>query len=321
MSAVTIVNMRTSSLGSLELSVIGLGCNNFGRGLDQAGADAVVQAALDEGVTFFDTSSNYGSGQSEVLLGRALGPRRNEVIVATKFGGAFPGTDDAGSAAPEHLRRMLDRSLRQLATDRIDLYQLHKPDPDTPIGDTLAALAEAVQAGKVREIACSNLSAEQWSEALRVADDIGTPRFLANQVEYSLLHRSPETDGLVDLCLAENLALLPYYPLASGMLTGKLRKGEEPTGRLRMDRYRSFLTDENFAIVERIRFFARERDITPVTVAFGWLLAHPAVPSVPAGAMTPDQVRSNAAAAAWQPSDDDLVALENLVDEAATNPP
>jgi aryl-alcohol dehydrogenase-like predicted oxidoreductase len=310
------VSMRTATLGRLEISAIGLGCNNFGRGLDQSGADAVVHAALDAGITFFDTSSNYGGGQSEALLAHALGSRRDDVVIATKFG--VPVTDaDDGGAAPDYVRRMLERSLRQLSTDRIDLYQLHKPDPATPIAATLEVLADAVRQGTVREIACSNLSAEQWAEALRVSDASGFPRFLANQVEYSLVHREPETDGLVDLCRAEGLALFPYYPLASGLLTGKLRKGEAPTGRLKMERYQGFLTERNFALVEGLRSFAAARGLTPVHVALGWLLAQPVVPSVPAGAMTPEQVRANAAVADWSPSADDLAELDRLLEADA----
>lgn len=296
--------------------MIGLGCNNFGRGLDQAGANTVVEAALDAGITFFDTSNNYGGGESEKLLADALGSHRDDVVIASKFGGAFAGTDDQGSAAPAYVEQMLEHSLRQLRTDHIDLYQLHKPDPDTPIEATLEVLAKAIAKGQVREIACSNFSAAQWQDALRASERLDIPGFIANQVEYSMVQRSPEINGLTKLCRGEGLALIPYYPLASGLLTGKLRPGERPTGRLRMERYRDFLTDENFALVEGLSMFAAERGVAPVQVALGWLQSKPEVPSITAGAMNAAQVRANAATVDWQPSDDDLAALGELLEEA-----
>lgn len=305
--------MRTSPIASLEVSVVGLGCNNFGRGLDEAGAAAVVDAALEAGINFFDTSSNYGQGQSERFLGAALGSRRDQAVIATKFGQVVPGLEgDRGGAAPAYIEKMVERSLRQLGTDYIDLYQLHKPDPGTPIEATLETLAGLVEKGVVREIGCSNLDASLLTEALEASRRRGLPAFVANQMEYSLVHRQPETNGLLDVCREAGVALVPYYPLASGLLTGKVTPGEEPKGRLRMDRYQGFLTPENFQVVEGIRAFAQERGLTMPQVALGWLMNQPQVPTVPAGAMTPEQVRSNATAAQWEPTSEDLAELDRI---------
>lgn len=304
--------MRTARLGSLEVSVVGLGCNNFGRALDQAGARAVVDQALDAGITVFDTSDNYGDGQSESFLRAALGNRRDQVVIATKFGMPVSGVPDSGGAAPGYMRRAVERSLDQLGTDYIDLYQLHRPDPEVPIGDTIAEMNALVDEGKVREVGCSNLDAEQLSESAEIARTHGLRPFLANQIQYSLLHRAPELDGSIEVCERDNVALLPYYPLASGMLTGKARRGQPIEGRLQMERYQGFLTDSNFEVVEALRGFAAEREVTMVQVALGWLLAQTTVPFVTAGATKPEQVTANAAAATWSPSAGDLAALGEI---------
>lgn len=302
--------MRKTSVGSLEVSVVGMGCNNFGRALDAAGTGRVVGAALDLGVTFFDTADNYGDGRSEDYLAKALGKRRSEVVIATKFGMPVPQEDGSSGAKPEYVRRAVERSLRMLQTDWIDLYQLHLPDPTAPIGDTLEVLSELVESGRVREIGSSNLSASQMAEAAEVAGAGGWPPFTTTQVQYSLLHRTPEKDGTVAQCLAEGMGLLPYYPLANGLLTGKLHKGQDPTGRLQMERYQGFLTDANFAMVDRLRSFADERDLTEVQVALGWLLAQPVVPVVIPGATRTEHVRASAAAADWHPTTEDLAELD-----------
>jgi len=306
--------MRTGRLGSLEVSVIGLGCNNFGRALDRAASRVAVDAALDAGINIFDASDNYGEGRAESYLGAALGDRRHQVVIATKFGMPVSGIPDSGGARPDYIRRAIDRSLGELGTDYIDLYQLHRPDPEVPIEDTLIELDALVEQGKVREVACSNLEADQLSEAAAVAREKGLRSFLANQVEYSLLHRTPETNGLVEVCEREQVALLPYYPLASGMLTGKARRGQPLEGRLQMDRYQGYLTDSNFDIVEALRAFASERGVTIVQVALGWLLAQPTVPFVTAGATKPDQIKANVAAADWTPSDADVAELNQITD-------
>ncbi len=305
--------MRTSHVGRLEVSVIGLGCNNFGRALDREGSGRVVQAALDAGMTFFDTADSYGQARAEAYLGAALGRRRDEAVIATKFGMPVAGVDGSGGGRPEYVRRAAERSLRELGTDRIDLYQLHKPDPATPMDETLGAMAELMQAGKVLEIGCSNLSAEQLAAAIDASTTNMLPRFVSNQVEYSLLDRTPETGGLVDIAVREGVAILPFYPLASGLLTGKVRRGEQPQGRLSMGRYQRFLTDRNFAVVDELRSFAAARQREAVHVALAWLLGRPTVPSVTAGATTAEQVVTNAAAADWVPSDEDVAQLDAIV--------
>jgi aryl-alcohol dehydrogenase-like predicted oxidoreductase len=215
--------MDTRRIGSLEVSVIGLGCNNFGRRLDFYATSAVVDAALDAGITFFDTADVYGGTKSEEYLGRALGRRREDVVIATKFGSAVD--EQRRGARPEYVRRAVEDSLLRLSTDRIDLYQLHTPDPQVPIGETIGALDELVKAGKVREIGCSNFSADQLREAEEATREC-TARFASVQNEYSLLHREPEGDVLPE-CERLGLAFIPYFPLANGLLTGKYRRGKD----------------------------------------------------------------------------------------------
>ena len=302
--------MRTARIGQLEVSVIGLGCNNFGRALDEAGSAAVVNAALDVGINHFDTASNYGNGKSESFLGAALGDRRADVVISTKFGVPVPGLAGSGGARPEYVRQSIERSLSELRTDYVDLFMLHKPDPETPIADTLGAMQALVDAGTVREIGCSNLNATQLQNALATASDLGHAAFVCNQMEYSLVRRDPETNGVVESCRDGGVALLPFYPLASGLLTGKTRRGEPPKGRLSMDRYQRYLTDANFDIAERLESYCADHAIPMVHVALGWLIAHDFVPSVTPGATTSEQVRTNAGAADWLPTSEDLVKLE-----------
>jgi aryl-alcohol dehydrogenase-like predicted oxidoreductase len=216
--------METRPIGSLRVTVVGLGCNNFGRRVDAAGTARVVDAAIEAGINFFDTADIYGDTRSEQLLGRALGPRRRDVVLATKFG--MPVDEHRRGARPEYVRRALEDSLGRLDTDYVDLYQLHQPDPDTPISDTLEALDALVREGKIREIGCSNFSAEQIVEAHEAAG-YRSARFASVQNEYSLLHREPETDVLPE-CARLGLAFIPYFPLASGALTGKYRRGQPP---------------------------------------------------------------------------------------------
>jgi aryl-alcohol dehydrogenase-like predicted oxidoreductase len=305
--------MRTGRIGAIEVSAIGLGCNNFGRALDRSQSAAVVDAALEAGMNHFDTASNYGEGQSESFLGAALGNRRDQVVIATKVGVTIPGWEGSGGAAPGYVRQVLERSLSELGTDYVDTYMIHFPDPKTPIEDTLGVLADLVDEGKVRQVGCSNFDPAQLTEALVASEERGWPAFVCDQVHYSMVHREPETNGLADLCVETGVALLPYYPLASGLLTGKTRRGGEPQGRLKMDRYQEFLTEDNFDLVEGLERFASERGVTMVQVALGWLLAQDAVPAVTAGATSPEQVVANAAAAEWAPTAEDLNTLQELL--------
>jgi aryl-alcohol dehydrogenase-like predicted oxidoreductase len=303
--------MDTRRIGSLEVSVVGLGCNNFGRRLDSGATSAVVDAALDAGINFFDTADVYGGTKSEEFLGRTLSRRRDEVVLATKFGAQLD--EQRKGASPEYVGQVVEDSLRRLRTDRIDLYQLHRPDPEVPIEDTLGALDELVRAGKVREIGCSNFSAEQLRAAEGAARD-GAARFVSVQNEYSVLHREPERDVLSE-CERLGIAFIPYFPLVSGLLTGKYRQGQPaPEGsRLQSGRGDSLLTDRNLAVVEELIEFSESRGHTILELAFSWLLTRPAVVSVIAGATSSEQARSNAAAAGWQLTDEELTEIDSIV--------
>jgi aryl-alcohol dehydrogenase-like predicted oxidoreductase len=303
--------MDTRGIGSLEVSVVGLGCNNFGRRLDFDATSAVVDAALEAGITFFDTADTYGDTKSEEYLGRALGRRREGVVVATKFGSRID--EQRRGARPEYVHRAVEDSLRRLDTDRIDLYQLHTPDPDVPIEETLGALDELVRAGKVREIGCSNFSANQLREAEEAAQE-GTARFVSVQNEYSLLHREPEGEVLPE-CERLGIAFVPYFPLANGLLTGKYRRDQAAPAGSRLDSSRGerLLTDRNLAVVERLTEFSEGRGHTILELAFSWLLERPTVASVIAGATSPEQARGNAAAAGWELTDTELSAVDSIV--------
>jgi aryl-alcohol dehydrogenase-like predicted oxidoreductase len=303
--------MDTRRIGSLEVSVVGLGCNNFGRRLDSDSTSAVVDAALDAGITFFDTADVYGGTKSEEYLAHALGRRREDVVIATKFGSAVD--EQRRGARPEYVRRAVDDSLRRLGTDRIDLYQLHTPDPQVPIEETLGALDELVKAGKVREIGCSNFSADQLREAEEATRE-GAARFASVQNEYSLLHREPEGDVLPE-CERLGIAFIPYFPLANGLLTGKYRQGKDAPAGSRLDSGRGerLLTDRNLDVVERLIGFSESRGRTILELAFSWLLTRPAVASVIAGATSSEQARSNAAAAGWELSDAELAEVDSIL--------
>lgn len=311
--------MEFVSLGSLSVSVIGLGCNNFGVRLDQAGTDRVVQAALDTGVNFFDTADVYGRTLSEELLGRALGPRRPRVVIATKFGIKLD-EQRPGGAAPAYIRRAVEDSLRRLGTDYIDLYQLHRPDPLVPIAETLGALDELVVAGKVRVIGSSNFSAQQVREA-DAKRRTGAARFVSVQNEYSLLERSIEGETLEEI-RARGLSLLPYFPLASGLLSGKYAKGRAlPAGsRLANPDFQfgdRFANDRNFSTVTRLADFARARGRSILELSLSWLRAQPGVTSIIAGATSPEQVVANVASRAWKLSAQELSEVDRIAPRQA----
>jgi aryl-alcohol dehydrogenase-like predicted oxidoreductase len=305
--------MRTRKIGSLEVSVIGLGCNNFGGRLDAEKSADVVFAALDNGITFFDTADIYGATLSEEYLGQALGKRRDEVVLATKFG--MPVDKEHRGAKPDYVRRALEDSLRRLGTDRIDLYILHAPDADTPIADTLEALDACVKEGQVREIGCSNFSAEQLREAEEATAD-GAARFVSVQNEYSLLQREPEREVLPE-CARAGIAFVPYFPLASGLLTGKYKRGEVPPAGTRlagMPPERVAALDDKLAVVERLTTCAEQWGHTVLELAVSWLLGRDQVASVIAGATTRAQVEANATAGHWVLD----VAERRAVDSLAT---
>jgi aryl-alcohol dehydrogenase-like predicted oxidoreductase len=308
------IEVEKRKVGSLSVTAVGIGCNNFGGRIDEKRTEEVVEASLAAGINFFDTADTYASGKSEELLGRFLGRRRSDVIIATKFGLEMAG--QGRGARPEYIRKAFEASLRRLKTDYIDLYQQHVPDPDVPITETLGALDELVKAGKVREIGCSNFSAQQIREAQAAsAARPGSARFVSVQNEYSLLHREPEDEVLAE-CERHGLAFLPFFPLKSGLLTGKYRKGQAipPDTRVaKFERYRKLLTDENLDKVEALIDFAESRGHTLLELAFSWLLAHPVVASVIAGATSAHQVRDNAAAASWKLTPDDLEEIDSLL--------
>jgi len=304
--------MQTHNVGSLEVSVVGLGCNNFGWRIDAEASAKVVDAAIASGINFFDTADRYGNGSSEEFLGRALEGRRDQVIIATKFGMEM-GKDQRG-ASPQYVRQAIEASLRRLRTDRVDLYQLHQPDPKTPIADTLGALDELVRGGKVREIGCSNFSVEQIREAAKAAKGA---RFVSVQNEFSLFHREPEK-GVLQECEKQGMTFLPYFPLANGLLTGKYRVGKKPPegSRAAEGFGPKIFTETNLEIVEALIEFAETRNHTILELAFAWLLSHKPVASVIAGASKPEQVRANAKSASWQLSSDDLREIDAIMHRA-----
>jgi len=306
--------MESRPLGSsqLEVSVVGLGCNNFGQRLDLGRTRAVVDAALDAGVTFFDTADVYGGGGgSERFLGELLAGRRDRVVLATKFGNRLGGDSDVPRGSRKYLRRAIDASLERLRTDRVDLYYYHHPDGETPITETLAAMQELVAEGKALALGCSNVTAEQLAAADAFTRAHGGPGFVAVQNEYSLLQRDAERDVL-PRARELGIGFVPFFPLASGLLTGKYRRGESGPAGSRLEGREDRLTDETLDRVEALERFAAERGRTLLELAIGALAATPGVASVIAGATTPEQVRANAAAGAWVVGEDDLAALARL---------
>jgi aryl-alcohol dehydrogenase-like predicted oxidoreductase len=313
--------MRYRTLGDsgLLVSVVGLGCNNFGGRLDNARTRAVVDAALDEGITLFDTADMYGrDGGSELALGEALTGRRDKVVLATKFGhqGADMGYGPAAGAkgGRKYIRLAVEKSLTRLRTDHIDLYQLHTPDPLTPIDETIAALDELVTEGKVRYIGHSNLSGWQLADAAHSALAGGRTPFVSSQNHWSLLERGAERE-LVPAARHFGLGVLPYYPLANGLLTGKVRRGQEiPAGtRLTEPRRAGFVTDAKLDKVEALIAWGQEQGVSVLEIAIGGLAAQPGCSSVIAGATSPEQVKANAAAGEWQPTEDQLAAIDTIV--------
>ena len=298
----------------LTVSTVGLGCNNFGRRIDQEATSAVVRAAIDAGITLFDTADTYGHGASEELLGRALGAERENVVVATKFGNDMQGANgpDWGvRGSRRYIRRAVEASLRRLGTDWIDLYQYHRPDAVTPMEETLAALTELVQEGKVRYLGSSNLTGWQVVDADWVARSEGFERFVSAQNEYSLLERGVE-DDLVPACEHVSVGLLPYFPLASGLLTGKYRRGEAAPAGTRLHSRAEVLESADWDTIENVESYAAERGLRVIDVAIGGLAAQPAVASVIAGATSPEQIQDNVRAGSWEPTAGDLVELDEI---------
>jgi len=316
------MQLRNLGPSGLRVSVIGLGCNNFGGRIDRDASRRVTDRALDLGITFFDTADIYGNaGGSETILGEILGDRRKDIVLATKFGMVMDEERNRKGASRRYIMTAVEDSLRRLRTDWIDLYQLHEPDPLTPIEETLRALDDLIRQGKVRYIGCSNLPAWQVIEAQWTSKSLGLNGFVSCQDQYSLLVRGIEQE-LVPAMRAYGLGLIPYFPLASGLLTGKYKRGAPPpegTRLANMQRLASrYLTDTNWDKIEWLEKFSADRGRTLLELAFAWLLARPRVASVIAGATRPEQVEQNVATAAWELSPEDLTTIDQRGGEPAS---
>jgi aryl-alcohol dehydrogenase-like predicted oxidoreductase len=311
---------RVLGPSGIEVPIVGVGCNNFGGRIDVQRSERVIHAALDEGVAFFDTADIYSNGRSEEIIGRALRNRRDQAVVATKFGGSM-GSPQRSGGSRRWIMEAVEDSLRRLDTDHIDLYQHHFFDTATPQEETLEALNDLVSQGKVRAIGCSNYDGAQIDEADATATEHGWADYVTAQNEYSLLKRSEVEDSVIPAAKRHGMGILPFFPLSSGLLTGKYRRGEQPPAgtRLGMDsgRARDLMTDANFDIIEGLDGFARERGVALLDVAFGWLIAQPQVTSVIAGATSPEQVAANARAASWTPTSADLAEIDRITLRAA----
>ncbi len=312
--------METRKIGSLDVSIVGIGCNNFGMRIDADATKAVVDAAIDCGINFFDTADVYGGrGKSEEFLGAALKGRRDDVLVATKFGSPMSDDGQSQGGSARWIKQAVEDSLRRLQTDRIDLYQHHFPDRDTPFDETIAALDELVREGKVREIGCSNYAGKHVDKCIGISEDKGLARWTSEQSNYSLLERGVE-DDVLPACEKHGIGFLPYFPLASGLLTGKYTSKEDrPEGtRITLmaeampERAEGVLTDENFAIIGKLRAFAEEHGHSLLELAMSWLASKPVIASVIAGATKPEQVKSNADAASWRLTDDEMAQVSEL---------
>lgn len=310
----TDIRYRTLGRSGLNVSVVGVGTNNFGRRIDQAKSAEVVHAALDCGINFFDSADVYGSGDSETMLGAALQGRRDDAIVATKFRSPMGQGPNNQGGSRGYIRKAVEASLRRLGTDWIDLYQMHGPDPSTPIEETLSALDDLVREGKVRYIGSSNFAGWQIADADWVARTHHSTPFVSAQNHYSLVQRSVEIE-VIPACERFGIGMVPYFPLASGMLTGKYQRNEAPPAGTRlalMPGANRFLSDANFDIIEGLGKFAADRGIALLDVAMGGLAAQPQVASVIAGATSAEQVKANAAAGAWTPTPEDVEELDKL---------
>jgi aryl-alcohol dehydrogenase-like predicted oxidoreductase len=310
----TTMRYRPLGGGGLKVSVVGLGCNNFGRRLDRAASERVVHAALDHDINFFDTADVYGSGQSEEYVGGALAGRRHEAVIATKFQAKMgEGPNDSGGSRG-YIRRAVEDSLRRLGTDYIDLYQMHSPDPETPIEETLSTLDDLVHEGKVRYVGNSNFAGWQIADAAWTARVNHWTPFVTAQNEYSLVERDVERD-VIPACERFSLGMLPYFPLASGVLTGKYVRGQAPPEGTRLagsPAANRFLSEANLDIAEALAKFAEERGTTLLAVAIGGLAAQPCVTSVIAGATKAEQIAANVEAGLWEPTPADLAEIDRL---------
>lgn len=306
------MDMETRRIGGetgIDISVVGLGCNAFGRRISEEASKKVIDGAIDVGITFFDTAEGYGNGLSEEFIGRAIEGQRDRLRIATKFGYNMLHAEGKGKGSRENIMLAIDKSLARLRTDHVDLYQIHRFDPMTPIAETLGAMNELVAAGKVRLIGCSNFTAAQLRDAAATAKEMGISSFVTLQNEWSLLDRAIERDE-VPACEELGIGILPYYPLARGLLTGKYRRGERgPEG----SRLEGALGGVDFETLEALEAFARDRGHDLLTLAVSWLASHAAMASVISGATRPEQCAQNAAAAAWKMTQEDFAGIEAIL--------
>ncbi|MGB0113442.1 MAG: aldo/keto reductase [Ilumatobacteraceae bacterium] len=309
--------MQYRQIGELEVSVVGLGCNNFGMRLDAAGTAAVVDAALDAGITYFDTAESYGNGVSEEYLGAALGARRSDAVIATKWGHTRSMGAGERGGDPAQIRSRVEASLGRLGTDYVDHYQLHRPDPETPIEETLGCLADLRAEGKIREIGCTHFSAQELTVAHETATSTGLAPFASVQNHYSLLTRDPETNGVLAACAERDIAFVPYFPLESGLLTGKYRLGQPMPDGTRLaawgPRAAEFIDDDRLAVVERLIAWSTVRGHTLLDLALSWHTSNPLVASVIAGATSATQVAANVDAASWALTSQERSELDELL--------
>lgn len=302
---------RIGGANGFDISVVGMGCNAFGRRLDEETSRPVIHAALDAGITFFDTAEGYGDGLSEEFIGRAIEGRRDQVILATKFGLRTLHVPGKGKGSRDNAMVAIDKSLKRLGTDHIDLYQFHMPDPSTPIAETLDAMNDMVRSGKVRLIGCSNFSAAQMREAVDTASEMGLDCFVTAQNQWSVLDREIE-DDLVPVCADNGIGILPYYPLAKGLLTGKYRRDLAAPEGSRLEGASDFRTAD-FDVLEALEAFATARGFNLLTLAVSWLASQPTVVSVISGAARADQLAQNVVAAGWKMTADDLLEIDRIV--------
>jgi aryl-alcohol dehydrogenase-like predicted oxidoreductase len=306
--------METRRIGGdsgFDITIVGLGCNAFGRRIDQDAASKVINGALDAGITFFDTAEGYGNGLSEVYIGNALKGRRDQVTLATKVGYNMLHVKGKGKGSPENIRVAIDLSLENLQTDHVELYQLHRPDPSTPIEDTLGTFNDLRNEGKIRLFGCSNYSGEQMAEAVAAADAAGYQGFVTAQNRWSVLNRDIEKD-LTSVCTENNVGVLPFYPLEMGLLTGKYRRGEGAPAGTRLDGDER-LGSADFDTLEALEEFAQSRGYDLITLAVSWLASQPVTVSVIAGATRYEQMAQNAAAASWKMTGEDLAEVDKIV--------
>ena len=310
------MEMRSIGNTDLKASIIGLGCNNFGMTIDLEATRAVLNTAFEVGINFFDTADMYGGTKSETFIGEILGPRRKEIVLATKFGGMAKNSKTGERwGAKEYITKCIDASLKRLQTDYIDLYQMHYPDPNTPVEETLGVLNDLVKQGKVRAIGHSNFTGAQIDESAAQAKAKSTAAFVTAQNEWSLLNRAAEQD-VIPACDRQQVGQLPYFPIANGLLSGKYRRGEAlpPGSRLdKLDFFKSWANDDNFNKIEKLEAFAKSRSRSLLELAMSWLASQPCVTSVIAGATKSEQVRSNAAAASWRLSAAEMAEVNALV--------